>query len=153
AGGALEGEIGVRPDVVRVRTEVDLQRAHRGRGNHVLRNVAFRVERETQLDVGRRVGADGMEMELEIDLRSGFDQTAGSLRKHVALLSNRVLVEKDSLFSDAKRRVSAVQLSAAAARTHRLDERRPDMVDDGESLRRNDLNALDVAILDQARIR
>ena len=82
-----------------------------------------------------------MEMHLEVDLRSRLDQPARAVREDVALLADRVLVQEDSLLAHFERAIGVIELAAAERRVRRLDDRRPDVMDDRESLRRNDLHA------------
>src|SRR6185436_20389547 len=93
-----------------------------------------------------------MDMELEIDLRARLDEPARSFRKHVAFLADRIFIQEDSLFANRERAIGGVELAAMEASVRRLDEGRPNVVNDRETLRRNNLNAFEVTILGQFRI-
>src|SRR6185295_11587423 len=90
-----EREVTIGPHIVRMRPNVDFIHAYSQRSNRVFRHVTFRIKLDAQRHVGGGLFADRMQMELEVDLRSGLDQPARTLWKHVAALSDGILVEKD----------------------------------------------------------
>ncbi len=60
----------------------------------MLRHVAFRVKDERHLAlIGHRL-ADGVIVHVEVDLRAGLDQFAGAIGVDVAILANRIFVER-----------------------------------------------------------
>ena len=80
--------------------DIDLRCADRRRRNHMARDIASWIELEAEGNVRWRLGAVRMHVQLEIDLRAGFDQPTGTVWEHVALFADRIFVEKDALLSD-----------------------------------------------------
>ena len=113
----------------------------------MIRNITFGVELEGESNVERGLFADGMEVHLEVHLGPGFDQPARPLRKDVASLADRILIEEDSLLSYLERPIGSIELTAVAGLVRGLHDRRSYMVDHGESLDRDDLHTPDISIL------
>src|SRR5215831_9125702 len=61
------------------------------------RDISLRIELEADSDVGGHFLPDGVEVDIEVDLRSGFHQTAGAFREDVAVFAQSVFIEKCTL--------------------------------------------------------
>src|SRR5262245_26921432 len=93
-----------------------------------------------------------MDMELEVDLGACLYKPARAIREHVAFLADRVFIQEDSLLPYCERTVGRIELAAVEAAVSRLDEGGANMVNDRESLCRDDLNTFQITILGQFRI-
>ena len=91
-------------------------------------------------------------MHLEVDFGSRFDQSGGAVREYITLLADSVLIQKNTLFAKCDSAIRSVRLPAVAAAVFRSYEGGSNVVDRGESLGRDNLNALDVSIFRQMRI-
>src|SRR5207244_13292801 len=64
------------------------------RVDHVLRRGALRVEHDAELRLIGHLLADRVVVEVELDLRSRLQQTAGAFWKQIAVLADGKLVEE-----------------------------------------------------------
>src|SRR4029077_3270557 len=131
--------------------DVDFVDPYGERSNRVLRHVTLGIEFEAQGYVGGSLRPAGMQMELEVALRSRLDQPTGAFRKNVAALADCILVEEDALLSHSEPG-AAIELPAMAALRFRFYDGRSDMVDNLMALDGNDLDTLDISIFGELRI-
>src|SRR2546427_662441 len=84
---------------------------HMLRKRDILRHSAFRKDFETELNGDRCLFASRIEMQIEIDLRTGLDEPPGVRRKDVAVLAQRIFVEEQTngivfgIFNEIRREV------------------------------------------------
>src|SRR6266850_3672175 len=69
---------------------------HMLRKRDILRHSAFRKNFETELNRDGCLFASGIEMQIEIDLRTGLDEPPGVRRKDVAVFAQRIFVEEQT---------------------------------------------------------
>src|SRR5213594_1347326 len=113
--------------------------------------VALGIELQAEQHVDWSLRPIRMQMELEVDLGSCRDVAAGALTKYIRALSNRILIEEDTLLCDLKLDVS-VHRASVDARIPGFHHGCSDMVDIRIALHRNNLNGLDKTVLGQTGI-
>src|SRR5579863_4988870 len=92
-----------------------------------------------------------MDVELEVDFGSSFDQPARTFRKHVAALSDGILVEEHALLSYFERDIP-VELTAVPRAGIGFHDGRSDVMDDLIALGRDDLHSLNIAVFGETGI-
>src|SRR5262245_33295435 len=112
----------------------------------MLWRVPARIELETEENIDWRILAGGMQVELEIDLRSRCDQAGRPCPENIGPLPDRVFIEKDTLLRRIELNVS-IDRPAMNPVVAGLHHRSSDVMDVGIAPYRNDLNCLDEAVL------